>query len=153
MAGGSSGATRREFVCRAAHALTGGAIACVATGVLASCARSAERAKPRLFEATFDVGSLAADGQSIITATDGFDGTPILILRASAQRFVALSMQCTHEGCPVKPPENGIITCPCHGSQYDLEGRVRRGPAQFSLARYDTSFDSRTKRLTVAIDA
>ena len=124
-----------------------------AAEVLESCARPAEHAKPRLFEATFDVGTLSADGESLVTPTDGFDGTPILILRSSSRHYVALSMQCTHEGCPVKPPASGIITCPCHGSQYDLEGNVRRGPAQFPLTRYDATYDARTRRLTVGLDA
>jgi Rieske Fe-S protein len=121
--------------------------------VLTACTRSAEHAKPRLFEATFDMSALSADGQSLLTPTAGFDGTPILIVRLSAREFVALSTQCTHEGCPVKPPVGGIITCPCHGSQYDLEGKVLRGPAQFALTRYQTSFDARTRRLIVGLDA
>ena len=146
-------ATRREFVARSANALAAGAIGSVAATLLSSCERSAEHAKPRLFEATFDVSSLAADGQSLVTPTAGFDGTPILIVRSSRREFVALSTQCTHEGCPVKPPVGGIITCPCHGSQYDLEGKVRRGPAQFPLTRYATDYDAKTRRLTVGLDA
>lgn len=37
---------------------------------------------------------------------------------------------CTHLGCIV--PWNTVekkFTCPCHGSQYDKEGRVIGGPA------------------------
>jgi Rieske Fe-S protein len=49
----------------------------------------------------------------------------------------------------VNPPANGVITCPCHGSQYNLDGTVRRGPAQFSLTRYLTSYDDATHQLTV----
>ena len=156
---GDSDPSRREFVRRSAGLLAAGALAGAPTGalagvtatMLASCTRSVERAKRRLFEATIDVGSLAADGDSLVTPGEGFDGAPILVIRSSARRFVALSMQCTHEGCPMKPPANGVISCPCHGSQYDLEGRVRHGPAQFALARYETTFDAKSRRLTVAI--
>ena len=144
--------TRREFVRDAGRFLAGGAIAGVASTVLDACSRPAERAKPHLFEASFDVGSLTTDGQSLVTPTPGLDGVPILIVRSAARRFVALSMLCTHEGCPVNPPAGGIITCPCHGSQYDLDGRVRKGPAQFPLARYDTQVDVRAKRLSVSVD-
>lgn len=37
---------------------------------------------------------------------------------------------CTHLGCvvPWNAAENKFI-CPCHGSQYDNQGRVVRGPA------------------------
>jgi nitrite reductase/ring-hydroxylating ferredoxin subunit len=147
-----TGSTRREFLGRAAHTIAGGAIVATGGPLLAACARS-EHAKPRLFEATFDVSALSSDGQSLVTPTAGFDGTPILIVRSSRREFVALSTQCTHEGCPVKPPAGGLITCPCHGSQYDLDGKVLRGPAQFPLTRYATEYDAKTRRLTVGLDA
>ncbi|CAM9692040.1 unnamed protein product [Chrysoparadoxa australica] len=42
---------------------------------------------------------------------------------------------CTHLGCvvPWNKAENKFI-CPCHGSQYDANGKVVRGPAPLSLA-------------------
>jgi len=47
---------------------------------------------------------------------------------------------CTHLGCvPLgqKPTDNkgeyGGWLCPCHGSEYDISGRVRRGPAPRNL--------------------
>ena len=47
---------------------------------------------------------------------------------------------CTHLGCVPqgqKPSENrgshGGWFCPCHGSEYDVSGRVRRGPAPTNL--------------------
>jgi ubiquinol-cytochrome c reductase iron-sulfur subunit len=47
---------------------------------------------------------------------------------------------CTHLGCvPIgqKPSDNrgeyGGWFCPCHGSEYDASGRVRRGPAPKNL--------------------
>jgi thiosulfate dehydrogenase [quinone] large subunit len=87
-----------------------------------------------------------------VTPSAGIDGAPILIVRESARRFVALSTLCTHEGCPLNPPVAGLITCPCHGSQFELDGRVHRGPAQLALMRYDITYDKRSKRATVAAD-
>lgn len=130
--------TRREFV---------GFVAAAALGC------SVEHRKPRLFEATFDVASLDRDGATIITPMAGLDGAPILIVRESDRRFHALSMQCTHEGCPVNPPVRGVITCPCHGSQYDLNGHVRMGPARLPLARYETRYDQRARTVVVWVDA
>ena len=42
---------------------------------------------------------------------------------------------CTHLGCVV-PWNSGAnkYICPCHGSQYDANGKVVRGPAPLSLA-------------------
>ncbi len=52
---------------------------------------------------------------------------PALILHAPAG-FSALSLVCTHLGCTVQQTSNGF-QCPCHGSQYDAQGKVTRGPA------------------------
>ncbi len=46
-----------------------------------------------------------------------------------------LNAVCTHLGCvvPWNSSENKFM-CPCHGSQYNSEGKVVRGPAPLSLA-------------------
>ncbi len=46
----------------------------------------------------------------------------------------AINPICTHLGCTVEwnQQQNHFI-CPCHGSQYDSQGRVVRGPAGRSL--------------------
>jgi len=47
----------------------------------------------------------------------------------------AINAVCTHLGCVV--PWNRAAMkymCPCHGSQYDFNGKVIRGPAPLSLA-------------------
>jgi len=47
----------------------------------------------------------------------------------------ALNAVCTHLGCVV--PWNRAANkfmCPCHGSQYNYQGKVVRGPAPLSLA-------------------
>jgi cytochrome b6-f complex iron-sulfur subunit len=54
------------------------------------------------------------------------------ILFHSQNGFSALSLVCTHLGCTVQQKDNGFA-CPCHGSQYDANGNVLRGPAQKSL--------------------
>ncbi|HVN14808.1 MAG TPA: Rieske (2Fe-2S) protein [Anaerolineales bacterium] len=56
--------------------------------------------------------------------------------------FSALSLVCTHLGCTVEQKADGF-TCPCHGSRYDENGKVLRGPAKKSLPslRVETSAD------------
>ncbi len=39
------------------------------------------------------------------------------------------SAYCTHLGCRIGNIEMGKIVCPCHGSEYDLDGKVIKGPA------------------------
>jgi Rieske Fe-S protein len=137
-----SSRSRREFL--------GRALGLVASAVAAACGRAR---RPPLFETTVDVSALTTHGATLVTSTPGLDGAPILVVRDGASRFHALSMQCTHEGCPVRPPVHGVITCPCHGSQYDLEGHVRHGPAQLPLARYAVEYHRWTKRLTLRVDS
>jgi cytochrome b6-f complex iron-sulfur subunit len=42
--------------------------------------------------------------------------------------FSALSLVCTHLGCTVDQNADGFA-CPCHGSRYNADGLVQRGPA------------------------
>ena len=44
----------------------------------------------------------------------------------------AVSLICTHLGCIVKAGAGGF-ECPCHGSRYDKEGNVTKGPAPQAL--------------------
>ena len=56
---------------------------------------------------------------------------PAVIYR-TAQGFLAYSLICTHLGCTLE--EDGIgFSCPCHGSEFDSEGKVIQGPAQDDL--------------------
>ena len=54
---------------------------------------------------------------------------------------------CTHLGCvPLgQQGEYGGWFCPCHGSQYDTAGRVRKGPAAENLAVPKYQFLTDTK--------
>ena len=47
----------------------------------------------------------------------------------------ALSLVCTHLGCTVQVTPTELI-CPCHGSTFDRQGRVLKGPADRPLERY-----------------
>ena len=44
------------------------------------------------------------------------------------QGVYAISRVCTHLGCIVNPTAEGF-ECPCHGSRYDRDGVVTKGPA------------------------
>ena len=46
----------------------------------------------------------------------------------------AISLVCTHLGCSVEESNFGF-TCPCHGSRYDQDGVVQKGPAKLNLKK------------------
>lgn len=47
--------------------------------------------------------------------------------------ITVLSSHCTHLGCKISKIEQGNFICPCHGSEYDLQGKVIKGPAHKNL--------------------
>jgi ubiquinol-cytochrome c reductase iron-sulfur subunit len=54
---------------------------------------------------------------------------------------------CTHLGCIPLAHQGDFdgFFCPCHGSQYDSSGRIRRGPAPYNLAVPPYEFLTDTK--------
>ena len=81
----------------------------------------------------------------------GFKGDPtyLIVDGENAIRDYGLNAVCTHLGCVV--PWNASadrFICPCHGSQYNNEGKVVRGPAPLSLALAHTSVENDAVVLT-----
>ena len=68
------------------------------------------------------------------------------------ENWIILVGICTHLGCIPKGQamgdergEYGGWFCPCHGSQYDTSGRIRKGPAPRNLEVPPYAFASDTK--------
>lgn len=53
--------------------------------------------------------------------------------RVTQPQWLVVVGICTHLGCIPNRRESGWL-CPCHGSAYDVSGRVVRGPAPRNLA-------------------
>lgn len=52
-----------------------------------------------------------------------------VITQPAAGDFKGFSSVCTHSGCTVAEVVDAVIKCPCHGSEFGLDGAVVRGPA------------------------
>ena len=68
------------------------------------------------------------------------------------EQWLVVSAICTHLGCvPGGSKSNqprgefGGWFCPCHGSQYDTAGRIRKGPAPRNLPLVNYAFQSDTR--------
>jgi cytochrome b6-f complex iron-sulfur subunit len=75
-------------------------------------------------------------GANDASLTQGLDSEPTYILTDSDSNILnfGLNAVCTHLGCVVPYDTNDKkFKCPCHGSQYDGQGKVLRGPAPLSL--------------------
>jgi nitrite reductase/ring-hydroxylating ferredoxin subunit len=76
-----------------------------------------------------------ASGQAI--RVQGEHG-PIAIFNVADQLY-ALDARCPHAGGPMEQGrlEGTVVTCPWHGSQFELgSGAIRRGPALKPLRAY-----------------
>lgn len=66
--------------------------------------------------------------------------------------FYAFGDTCTHLGCSLAEGDLGgtIVTCPCHGSQFDVTtGDVVRGPAREPVRSYAARLEGDAVRVEV----
>jgi Rieske Fe-S protein len=128
---------RRRFLGVCACALAGTAL----TSACASLAlRRAVPVNGKLMLPLLQYPELTEAGGTLAVAPDGHDA-PVFVFVVGEQQYVALSPICTHLGCTVEIQGDRLV-CPCHGSTYDREGRVLRGPAERALHRYPVALSA-----------
>jgi Rieske Fe-S protein len=72
-------------------------------------------------------------GGGLIVAAKG-----VVITQPTEGDFKGFSAACTHQGCFVSSVSNGLINCPCHGSQYSIEdGSVVRSAPELTPETQD----------------
>ncbi len=50
-----------------------------------------------------------------------FESDNVVVTQPTAGTFKAFSATCTHKSCIVKTVTDGLINCPCHGSQFSIK--------------------------------
>jgi len=91
-------------------------------------------------------GALAAAGSQIKVRLPGVP-EPVLVWR-TPDGYGAASVVCTHRGCEVAlNAREGTLDCPCHGSRFNADGSVKKGPAVRPLRRYRVEFEGSILRL------
>jgi isorenieratene synthase len=85
---------------------------------------------PPIVVATVDAAAVPSSGFTQVATSAG---TSVWVGR-QAGAYLALSARCTHMGCVVAwTPEQDSFICPCHGGQFDRQGKVMKGPPQAPL--------------------
>jgi cytochrome b6-f complex iron-sulfur subunit len=136
--------SRKEFIKRTTL-LTGGIIMLPVVGNLAGCSASAETTRVKVSEVgivKFNTrGKLKNPGDSELIELEN-TGAKILLIKRSDSGIDALNPVCTHKGCELVKKRD-FLECPCHGSEFDLSGKVLKGPAADPLQSFKTEFDGK----------
>jgi Rieske Fe-S protein len=97
--------------------------------------------------------ALPAIGATGVINGIGLGGQGIAVTRLSAAAVVAVSLQCTHQGCTLNLPgaPGGLLRCPCHGSVFTTAGASVSGPAGGPLMTYPAAIDNATNQVVVTL--
>jgi cytochrome b6-f complex iron-sulfur subunit len=115
-----------------------GTLASSLPAVIAACSQYFTETTPTTKLITVGNISELDNNRFIFNETDL--SQPILVFRNSkTQNIVAIDPKCTHQGCNVEfNNERQLLICPCHNSQFFLDGTVAKQPAKQSLITYET---------------
>ena len=110
-------------------------LALIPIGIVESCTKQTY-AGPANVNFTLDLSNSA--NSALNTVGGSLIANGVIVVRASAGTFDALSATCTHAGCTVGYDSRaGNILCPCHGGTYNLStGNVISGPPPSALTKY-----------------
>ena len=127
---------RRDFLKSACTACAGVA----ALGFIMADLESCKTADPNAItvskkQVTVPLSQMADKNVLIIkSASLEYD---IALVKKSEKEFVALKMVCPHRQNPVTTASTGFF-CPSHGSEFDMDGKVTKGPSANSLTQFQT---------------
>lgn len=130
---------RKEFIGTLAASVIGTSIA---SSVITACSPVKQalstnaKVPPAKVDFTIDLDH--ADNLQL-KSNGGFkvkDG--VIVVNMGNGFFSALSVHCTHTGCPVVfDASSQTFPCRCHGSLFDKAGKVLQGPAASNLKQFN----------------
>jgi cytochrome b6-f complex iron-sulfur subunit len=69
-------------------------------------------------------------------------GSILVVGNSQSKNLIAVNPTCNHMGCTVEwLAEEKIFLCPCHASEFGLNGNVQMGPATKPLSSYQTKIE------------
>ncbi|GAA0834820.1 Rieske (2Fe-2S) protein [Streptosporangium amethystogenes subsp. fukuiense] len=117
---------RRQVIAAAGAVACGAALAGCGSGEPAAIVPPGIKGKVIARTADIPVG-----GGKVITKWK------IVITQPTSGLFRAFTASCPHRGCAVGRVGDGVIHCPCHGSEFAADsGKCLKGPAEAPLVQY-----------------
>ncbi len=81
----------------------------------------------------------------VLIKREGID-FPICIYKIEEEKYIASLLKCTHRACELNVG-GGIYSCPCHGSEFSITGKVLEGPADEDLKTFKIEIDNENLHL------
>jgi cytochrome b6-f complex iron-sulfur subunit len=99
----------------------------------------AQAAKKPTYLTAGTVDALTKAGSLVVTLKQKDQESTITVFPnpTDPKQLLAMNLACTHNGCTVNwDGKAKALLCPCHGSAFDLTGKVVKSPAKKPLASY-----------------
>jgi Rieske Fe-S protein len=91
-----------------------------------------------------------ANGHQVVALTDGARRADVIVINIG-NAYRAFSSVCKHEGCTVNSFVKQRMMCPCHGSEFDVNGLPVAGPAPSALREYPLTFTATAGTLSIHV--
>ncbi len=125
---------RRDFL-----SLVG--VGCIATSLPVAIAACSPDNKSSTTNTSGDwrkVGSVTdLDSKGQLLAKNSPIGPVLVVGKSQDSNLTAVNPKCTHAGCTVGwESDSKKFLCPCHGSEFGIDGKVTKGPASKPIPSY-----------------
>jgi len=92
------------------------------------------------------------EANTIFIPADLSDGVQffdkVVVIKKNDQIKI-FSTACTHLGCKIKDFKRNEFTCPCHGSVFNFNGQVKKGPASKPLKLLSFEYTPDKKQIKI----
>ena len=112
--------------------IVGTGLGALAAVTVAACSSSSTTSATST-SATSASGSGPLTTTAAVPVGSGVIVDDVVVTQPTAGVFKGFSAACPHAGCNVSRVTDGKIICPCHGSAFNVDGSVDKGPAKTPL--------------------
>jgi nitrite reductase/ring-hydroxylating ferredoxin subunit len=137
---------RRDFLRSACQACAAMALVPIAATTLESCSSTGKLAVENGL-VNVPLSALGSQGRTVLKVNGLSD--KVLLEKRPDGTYTALVLNCPHKNGPVKE-KGGELVCSWHGSTFDLNGKVTKGPAKSDLKRYPVELVGEVLQVKVA---